>query len=141
MLRCAPAAFVFVVLLAGCGRGGFIVVGAGETLDHLASFDAETSQRLQAEVGFVDPAVGLKYEYFSLFFLKVWTWEGDVVIYEKGEDLYIEVTPEELREYTGRSSDEFGRPFLYRFPLGQIVLFLALTMFLVTMVRRMREPG
>jgi hypothetical protein len=71
--------------------------------------------------------------------LKVWTWEGEVVIYEEGEDSYIEVTPEELREYTGRFSDEFGRPFLYRFPLGQLARLGGLLAFVLTMVRRMRE--
>lgn len=136
----SQAMFGWLLLLsAGCGRGGLVVVGAGETLDHLASFDDETSERLRAEVGFAEPAVGLKYEYFSLFFLNVWTWEGDVVIYEEGEDSYIEVTPAELREYTGRSSDDFARPFFYRFPLGQLALLGGLLAFVVTMVRRMRE--
>lgn len=138
MLRFVPT-FVLLLLLSGCGRGGFIAVGAGETLDHLASFDVQTRERLQAEIGFTEPAVGLKYEYFSLFFLKVWTWEGDVVIYEEGEDTYIDVTPDELREYTGRSSDDFSRPFLYRFPLGQLVLFSGLLAFVFTTARRMRE--
>lgn len=129
---------LFILMSAGCGRGGFVIIGAGETLDHLASFDAETRARVQAELGFAEPAVGLKYEYFSLFFLNVWTWEGDVVLYDEGEDTYIEVTPGQLRDYTGRSSADFGRPFFYRFPVGQLLLIAGLLAFLVTMWRRMR---
>ncbi|MEM6954633.1 MAG: hypothetical protein AAF411_06300 [Myxococcota bacterium] len=127
-----------LLLLGGCGRG-MVVVGVGESIDHLASFDDETKAQLQAETGFAEPAVGLKYESFSLFFLPVWNWEGDVVVYETDGDRYLPLSDTELREFTGRSADDFSTPFLYRFPIGLMVLLAIVAGAVFQTWRRMRS--
>lgn len=49
-------------------RRGFVIFGGGETIAHYADADLSGDPELAAEVAFDDPALGYKYEYFSLFF-------------------------------------------------------------------------
>ena len=115
-------------------------MGAGETISHRADFNPEGKSLVQEETGFVDPAVGFKYEYFSLFFLDLWTGAGEIVVYEKeGGDRYVEMTDEQLHALTGQSPDAFGTPFGYRFPLGWFVVLGVLSAAVFATWRRMRE--
>lgn len=70
-------ASVVLVLLASparvLARGGFVIFGGGDTISHYADADLSGDPELAAEVAFDDPAIGYEYEYFSLFFLDLWT--------------------------------------------------------------------
>lgn len=115
-------------------------MGSGESISHPADFNAEGSSILHAETDFAEPAVGFKYEYFSLFFLDLWTGGGEIVVYDKdGDDRYVEVTAEELHALTGQTPDDFGKPFLYRFPVGWFVVIGVLGVAVFGTWRRMRE--
>ncbi|HEY8432585.1 MAG TPA: hypothetical protein VIL20_29645 [Sandaracinaceae bacterium] len=113
-------------------------MGAGETISHLA--DALSGDpELAASSGFADPAIGYEYEYFSLFFLDLWTAGGQLVLHDEASDRYVPFEDEVLRELTGRTADPLGVPFLHRAPLGWIVIGLVLAVAGVTTWRRMRN--
>ena len=81
------------------------------------------------------------HEFFSLFFLPVWNWEGDVVVYERGGDRYVQLTDAELREYTGRVAEDFDAPFFHRFPVGLLALVLLIGGVVFNTWRKMRALG
>lgn len=120
---------------------GFVIFGGGETIAHYAAADLSGDPELAAEVAFDDPALGYKYEYFSLFFLDLWTGGGEIVLYDQSSDRYVPLSDQSLLELTGRTPDSFGTPFLYRVPLGWLLLAIALALIGITTWRRMRRPA
>lgn len=120
-------------------RRGFIVMGAGETISHYADADLSGDPELAAELAFDEPAIGYKYEYFSVFFLDLWTGEGELVLYDQSGDRYVPLNDRVLHELTGRTADSFGKPLLYRIPLGWAVIGVLLIAFGVATWRGMRE--
>lgn len=102
-------------------RGIPIIFGGGTTVSHVADADMSGDQELQAELGFEDPAIGYEYEYFSIFFLDVWTGEGQPVLYDQSSDRYLPLDDELMQALTGRTADSVSAPFLYHVPLGWIV--------------------
>lgn len=120
-------------------RRGVIIWGAGETVSHLADADLSSDPELAAELQFDEPAIGYKYEYFSLFFLDLWTGGGQLVLYDQSSDRHVPLRDDVLLELTGRTPDSFGKPLLYRIPLGWVVIGVVLIAFAFTTWRRMRE--
>ena len=102
-------------------RGCMFVIGYGETISHIADADLSGDPELEAELSLDDPALGFRYEYVSFFFLDVWTGGGSVVLYDQSADDYYALSPEQLRELTGRGPDDYSKPLLYSVPLGWIV--------------------
>lgn len=114
-------------------------MGAGETISHVVDADLSSDPELAATLGFDAPAIGYKYEYFSLFFIDFWTGGGVLVLYDQSGDRYVPLRDDLCQQLTGRSPDSFGSPFLYKVPLGWIVLGVLAAMVGVSMWRRMRE--
>jgi hypothetical protein len=108
-------------------------------VSHVADADLSGDPELAAALGFDEPAIGYKYEYFSLFFLDLWTGGGALVLYDRSDDRYAPLSDEVLLELTGRTPESFGKPLLYRVPLGWVVIGVALIALGVTTWRRMRE--
>lgn len=104
-------------------RGGAVIWGAGETISHRADLADGLKAELSEESGLANPAIGFKYEYFSIFFLDLWTGEGEYVLYEG--DRYFPLTEAHLTSI-GTSSDELGKPFLFYVPLGLVAVVLLL---------------
>ena len=100
---------------------GVLVFGGGSTVAHIAEADMSGDPALQAELHFAEPALGYEYEYFSMFFLDVWTGDGHVVLYDRSSDRFVPLTEDTMQALTGRSLDSIDPPFLYRVPLGWIV--------------------
>lgn len=116
-----------------------VFFGGGETIAHLADIPEEKRASLIAS-GLAEPAVGLKYEYFSLFFFDLWTGGGKVVLYdEDGGDRYVPLTDAETIDLVGESQDALGKPLLYRFPLGWLVILGVVGVSAARMVRDARS--
>lgn len=139
LLGASIACLVLVLPSIAHARRGVLIWGGGETVSHVADADFSGDPELAAALAFDEPAIGYKYEYFSLFFLDLWTGGGELVLYDQSDDRYAPLSDEVLLELTGRTPDSFGKPLLYRVPLGWVVIGVALIALGVTTWRRMRE--
>ncbi len=139
-MRAAASSLLILLCVSnlGCSRRSFAIWGAGSTISHRAEFAAGLHEQLALESGFENPQIGFKYEYFSLFFLDLWTGEGEYVLYEG--DRYFPLSEEQLATL-GTSADELGKPFMYRVPLGWIPLVILLIGFGVRMRREWQSVG
>ena len=116
-----------------------MLLGAGETISHRADLTSEGEAMVEEETGLAGAAVGFKYEYFSVFFLDLWTGKGEVVFYD--DTRYVVPSDEWLRAVTGMTADDFGKPIPYRVPLGWIVLVVVIAGGVLYTWRGMRELG
>ncbi|MCA9709670.1 MAG: hypothetical protein KDK70_27780, partial [Myxococcales bacterium] len=123
LLRLLPLlAFVLVCLpqSEAHARRGIMLITSGDSITHVAELEAEAAKIVEEEVG-SGVAVGYKYEQFGVFFLELWTWDGQYVLY-RGDD-YWDLPESEVAKLAGVSSvDELSKPLLYTFPLGLIIL-------------------
>lgn len=126
MARLARVLPIFVALLAppssAYARRGLVIVGAGDTIGHLVDADLSGDPELAASLDFDEPAIGYRYEYVSFFFLDVWTGSGQIVLFDQASDRYVPLNDAQVEDLTGRTADSFGKPFLYRVPLGLVVI-------------------
>ena len=69
--------------------------------------------------------LGYKYWQFSLFWLNIWTSEGEFVAYEEVGDTKnyesLGKTPQEAAATSGMSADKFKKPFSYSYPPGLLI--------------------
>jgi hypothetical protein len=96
-----------------------IIITSGETIVHLQDLPAAAKQEVRKELQ-CEPAVGFVYSHFGVFWCDLWTWNGRYVLYK--DQKYWEIKPEGFQALLGKSEEELGKPFLYRFPLGLLIL-------------------
>ncbi|MCU0671470.1 MAG: hypothetical protein MUE69_01630 [Myxococcota bacterium] len=104
-------------------RRGFVLYGSGDTISHRADLDEALREQVAGELGLVDAAIGYRYEYFSLFFLDLLTFEGEYVLFEEETDRYVPLDDEAL-ESLGTSADQLGKPFFYYVPTAWPLILL-----------------
>jgi hypothetical protein len=98
---------------------GIMIITYGEAVMHYADLDIEVRQALKDETG-QELQVGYLYNNFGVFWLDLWTWGGEYCLYEG--DNVLRLTPEQLAEVMKTTPDQLGKPLLYTFPLGLLVL-------------------
>jgi len=98
---------------------GIMIITYGETVMHYADLATDVRQALKDETG-QELQVGYLYNSFGVFWLELWTWDGEYCLYEG--DNVLRLTPEQLAEVMKTTPDELGKPLLYTFPLGLLVL-------------------
>lgn len=119
---------------------GFVIFGGGETIGHVADLDLSEVPELDLALAAEEPALGWKYEHFSIFFLDLWTGSGTFVLYDRAaDDAYVPLDDDEVRTITGREPSSLGKPLLYHVPLGWVVLGVLLCGFGVVWWRNARE--
>jgi hypothetical protein len=99
---------------------GLMIITYGEAVMHYADLAPDVRQTLKDETGH-ELQVGYLYSNFGVFWLDLWTWGGEYVLYE-GDDV-LRLAPEEIAEMMKTTPDQLGKPLLYTFPLGLVVLF------------------
>jgi hypothetical protein len=104
-------------------RRGFVLWGSGDTISHRADLDEALREQVAEELGLVDAAIGYRYEYFSIFFLDLLTFEGEYVLFEEDTDRYVPLDDEAL-ESLGTSADQLGKPFFYYVPTAWPLILL-----------------
>jgi hypothetical protein len=113
------AAALFFLSPGRASAKGIILITHGDTINHVADIKNPLLLEVMHKDGWTHPAIGYKYSYFGIFWLDLWTWGGEYCIYE--DKKYMPLTPE-LAEAAGVSEKELKKPFLYRFPLGLVIL-------------------
>src|SRR5262249_6764645 len=66
--------------------------------------------------------VGYKYSYFGVFWLDLWTWGGEYCLYKDKGGTHWPLTSAQAARVMGVSEAQLSKPFLYKFPLGLIIL-------------------
>jgi hypothetical protein len=97
-----------------------ILITHGDTINHVGNIAGPAPQDMQKNaIG--DVKVGFKYSYFGVFWLDLWTWGGEFCLYTK-DDRYQPISRSQAAMLMGVSEDQLSKPFLYKFPLGLIIL-------------------
>ncbi len=103
-------------------KGIFLIFGSGESITDVQEVAPAARQHLPAGTP-KDYRIGFFYKRFHIFFLSLWTYEGKYVVYSG--DRYIPITAQELKNLTGKSEDEHGKPFFYTIPVVIFLIILA----------------
>lgn len=116
-LRCGALFVAAAVFAPGRSEAG-VLITQGSTINHVGDVPAELKQALPADFG--GAAVGFHYSYFGVFWLDLWTWDGTFCLYAGKK--YMALTPAEAAARLDKPESELSTPFLYRFPLGLMIL-------------------
>jgi hypothetical protein len=96
-----------------------MIITWGDTVSYCGGVSDQHKLDVQAAHG-ADVAVGYHYHYWGLFWIDLWTYGGEYCLY-RGES-YRPLSPAEAAKLLGRPESDLGKPFLYRFPLGWLLL-------------------
>jgi len=103
---------------------GLVFVTWGDTISHVGDVPLADRQDLGAN------RVGYKYRYFGVFWVNLWIWGGEYCVYEGKR--YRAIPRAEAARLLGKTDAELGIPFLYRFPLGCLILVYSFAVLEVT---------
>lgn len=104
---------VVAVLLGGSGtaearRGGIVVINTGDDIEHIRDLPDD----LAKTIGY--GKLGYRYERFGVFWLDLWRWDGEFVVYSG--DTYVPLDGEALDVLGGASV-----PWRYHLPEGLLL--------------------
>ena len=117
---------------------GIMIITHGEAVLHYADLADDVRQTLKTDTGH-DLKVGYLYSNFGIFWLDLWTWGGEYCLYE-GDDV-LRLTPEQVAEVMKTTPDKLGKPLLFTFPLGLLILLGAgLGVFAWSRIGRSKPP-
>ena len=108
-------------------RRGFTLITTGSTHSELgavkASAVAELSdaERMEIEQRHYD-TVGYQYSHFGIFWLDIWNWSGEYIVYNKVSEDGGVTTPEVAAALLGVPPGKAGKPLNYRMPYGLMVV-------------------
>ena len=95
-------------------KRGIVLITRGETITPLGT----ASVKGPNPNGVV--SVGYKYEYFGVFWVDFWTWDGTHCVYEG--DRYAPITAAQAAEFMGVPESSMSPPIMYRIPLGWMII-------------------
>ena len=98
---------------------GAILITHGETVKHVADLPDEMAERI-FRVHKRNLAVGYKYSAFGIFWLDLWTWDGEHCLFA-GDDVF-EVDEKQFEQIAGKPKSQFSKPWYYTFPPGLLVI-------------------
>jgi hypothetical protein len=101
-------------------KGGIIFFNTGDKVFEIAEAEPGSPAKMLAD----DMVVGYHCQHFGIFWLPIWTWDGDFCVYSEEQEAYDNFSPDEISAMTGVPVDKIKKPFLYSFPLGLIILLV-----------------
>ena len=114
------ALLVLAAAVAGPSRAeAFVLITRGETIKHVGDVVPAMKPALPPDLG-GDAAVGYRYRYFGIFWIDLWTWEGEYCLYK--DKRYAKLTPAVAAGFLDKTESELSTPFFYRFPPGLLIL-------------------
>ena len=124
LLPLASFAFVATLSAEAEARRGLVVINTGEDVIEIAEIPADHREQLGIPG---EPAVGVMYSHFGVFWLDIVRWDAKFVLYvDDGLDgfSYEEMPVEELAQLAKVSEDEVKKPMSYYFPPGGVLIGL-----------------
>ncbi len=117
--RTGVAAVLAYLVLAPTEAGAkILLITHGDTITHLGDIGKGPPGAGAPATG-QTVGVGYKWSYGGLFWIDFWTWGGEYCLHVG--DKYEPITAEQAGILLGRTSPP-SRPFLYKFPLGLMIL-------------------
>jgi hypothetical protein len=114
------AALVICCSSTAHARRGFFLITHGDAIKHVGDVVPEMRPQVQAATGQTDDVqVGLLHQRFGVFWVDVWTWGGEYVLYNGGDDVW-QLDPEEAASLTGKTVAQLQKPLWYTVPPGLV---------------------
>lgn len=140
------------VLLFGTGQAhakrGFAIINTGSTFSELAPLKKENlnklneNERLEVQMSNYD-TVGYQYSRFGIFWLDIWNWSGEYIVYNKVSENGGIVTPAQAALLMGVEESKLPKPLNYRMPFGLMILVGLLSLKIVPRIiakKRASQP-
>ena len=119
-----PALFCAMMLFkpASAEAKGLILITYGDDISKVAEIPPAQLEGVKQATGATNPLIGYKYNQFGIFFLNIWTWGGEYVIYEN--DTYWDLGAEGAAQLLGIQMEQLKKPLGYRIPPGLILVLI-----------------
>ena len=114
------------------------IIGFGETTSAVGELPPEAAALAREATG---ETVEISYLYSSLrvMFMNLWTWDGKYVL--EGDESYYELAESDWADLGVDPEEDYGKPFVYRFPPALIIVILGLIFFVASAVMGGDEYG
>lgn len=129
-----PVLFSLAVVLAvlcaqprAAEARGIVIINTGDDIMYLHAMPQAAIDAMPDLAGY---KVGYKYSLFGVFWLDIWRWDGELVIYQGNT---YEPVPDEARELIGGET-----PIGYRLPPGLLAILCGVAVALVSTLKRKR---
>ena len=97
-----------------------LLITHGDTVKKVADIPEDRKELVRTATGEADLGVGYRYSYFGIFWLDLWTWDGKFCL---SRDLNVlELDEEQFQMLIGKPTSDYSPPWLYRFPLGLVLV-------------------
>ena len=104
-------------------RRGIVLITSGDTIKHVADVSAEMKPVIREVTGSsVDYKVGYLHDRVGVFWIDLWTWGGEYVLYDETEQDLWELDAEQTAAIMGTTTDQLSAPLFYSFPPGLLAL-------------------
>ncbi len=104
-------------------RRGIVLITTGDTIKHVSDVTAEMKPVIREVTGSsVDYKVGYLHERIGVFWIDLWTWGGEYVLYDESEQDLWELDNEETAAIMGTTPEKLSAPLFYSFPPGLLAL-------------------
>lgn len=118
-------------------KKGLLLITHGDTITEIGDVKEPPVHQ-----GITYSKIGFHYDYFGVFWLDLWNWGGEYVIYDGlKEDAHGSViSKEEAAAFMGVEESKFGSPLNYKFPYGlDIILALGLLKFVPRAIAKRKQ--
>jgi hypothetical protein len=103
-------------------RRGFFLITTGNTVKHLGDVTPERQAEMREATEQMDKVrVGYLHDRFGVFWVDVWTWGGEYVLYNDSDTVW-EIDEADAAALMGAPSGQLRKPFFYTVPPGLVVL-------------------
>ncbi len=122
-------AAVFLLCSAGEARArrrGFTLITTGTTHSELAAIKKDADGLAPEMMAAIRQrnfdTVGYQYSHFGIFWLDLWNWNGEYIMYNKVSEDGGVVPPAVAAALLGVPEQKLPKPLNYRFPYGLMIL-------------------
>ena len=103
---------------------GFVLITHGDDISKVADVPPQLAPLVKQLTGASNPEIGYKYSMFGVFFLNLWTWGGDYVIYQ--DETFWDLGEQGAAQMLGVDVESLKKPFTYTMPPGLIIVLILL---------------
>jgi len=103
---------------------GFVLITHGDDISKVADIPVQIIEGVKQSTGSPNPAIGYKYGQFGVFFLNIWTWGGEYVVFDDDTDTYWDLGADGAAQMLGVGVGDLKKPLTYTFPPGLVIILV-----------------